>query len=445
MNYFLSQQTQTFPAHKNRPGFTAIELFIAIGIVLFLFGLLTVGIQASRSAASRYTCSNNLRQIGTGFLGFAEQHHGLPRGGEHLISISFDANGNGITPGAGGMINYRCSDLQSPITMVLPFIDGPVDIYDTRYPYNDARAPGNLAIAQSSLQILLCPENSLKSYRYSQNGSFPSLDSLNFAVSDYVAIPYAQNVAGGLTYAPAALTGSAYPVGYYHDFSTGIAGNLPPSDNLASGVNPSTLAKTIGLGRCVQLDTTILGSYNNVGPLTGPANKIDPFFGLPRLTDIKDGSSVTAILFEDVGRNEQMTDVNYDGTTLGNETLDPLASSPGGIFNASTAIRRAHWRWADPGSSSSIRRRVNNTSGGSMIGADPNAMPTDTGNCYNQSWSVHDCGPNNEAFSFHDEGAHMVFADGHVSYVKASISMDILQALLTRNNGLNETGLDYFD
>ena len=54
------------------------------------------------------------------------------------------------------------------------------------------------------------------------------------------------------------------------------------------------------------------------------------------------------------------------------------------------------------------------------------------------TWMTHDCGPNSEAFNFHGNGVHMVFCDGHVSYMRESLSTAILRALATRADGRNE-------
>ena len=68
-----------------------------------------------------------------------------------------------------------------------------------------------------------------------------------------------------------------------------------------------------------------------------------------------------------------------------------------------------------------------------------------TNKCFGRTWRSHDCGPNNEPYSFHGGGAHFVFADGHVSFIRDSIPLNVLKAIATRSNGTNESGLDYVE
>jgi prepilin-type processing-associated H-X9-DG protein len=52
-------------------------------------------------------------------------------------------------------------------------------------------------------------------------------------------------------------------------------------------------------------------------------------------------------------------------------------------------------------------------------------------------WNYHDCGPNNEWFSFHPGGAQALFADGSVHFISEGVSLRIVYSLGTRAN--NET------
>jgi prepilin-type N-terminal cleavage/methylation domain-containing protein/prepilin-type processing-associated H-X9-DG protein len=481
-----------FRPRSPRAGFTLLELLVVMAIIAALLALLFPAINSARLAQQRTQCQSNLRQIATAMLNFEVHKLGLPRAGEHIVNGGFDAGGNYIVGSTSTNLNppgssniWKSQDLQSPMLLIIPYMEHLEEEakFDPRYPYTDTRAPGNLIAAQTVIHIYLCPSNPLTNFRFN-NGTTDSGSNntttgtsygngQGFAVTDYAPLPYVENAAApnGANFAlmPAALTGQMWPGQYYHKFLTADDG-------------------TIAASKSVQLDTTVSGTFNTAAtlyggsgglPLTGantaagttlsaaqaayysdanqtytagsvvPAGgyggKIDAFFGLPRMKDITDGTSNSIILYEDVGRNEQMNSLVPGTTTAytpGNEYYDPyLTKTLGQVAPGSTASqKRSHWRYADPDTASGMLQKINNASGGSMTTADPNVDPGNK--CFGAAWTKHDCGPNNEAFSFHGNGANIAFADGHVVFMSSGVTQELLRALGTRNNKDNEAGLE---
>jgi prepilin-type processing-associated H-X9-DG protein len=91
---------------------------------------------------------------------------------------------------------------------------------------------------------------------------------------------------------------------------------------------------------------------------------------------------------------------------------------------------RKHWRWAE----------ADNAFG---VSYPPNYhQSVSTPTCF-KPWTIMNCGANDELFSFHSGGSNVVFADGHVSYLRDSVSPQVLRALISRAGGETLSGSDY--
>ncbi len=359
-------------AHSRRVGFTLIELLVVIAIIAVLIGLLLPAVQKVREAAARMSCANNLKQIGLAMMNFESTYGKFPRSGEHFAT----------NPATGVVHKTQC--FQSPLTMILPFIEQD-NVYRQVNLQLRQNEGVNVTLAAngqgfgSVVKTYLCPTNPLR----------PNpRDTQGYACSDYAALPYveistaaAQQTGLRAGRYESALTANAYPASLYQLYT-----GFPSNSHVAA-------AKAYQLRPSAQIGTTI-----------------DLFVGASTIGSIADGTSNSILVYEDVGRNENMT--GDPGTQFTpNNYLDPV-----------DLRGRRHWRYAEPDNTSGCSKPVNNN-------------PSPTGGPPTCPWNYHDCGPNNEFFSFHSGGAQAVFADGHVQFINQNISLRTLYSIGTRANG----------
>jgi prepilin-type N-terminal cleavage/methylation domain-containing protein/prepilin-type processing-associated H-X9-DG protein len=284
-----------------------------------------------------------------------------------------------VTDTAG--VVWKTQDFQSCQTLLLPFLEQE-NVYrqmNLQQRHNEGTNAALAAAAQgpgANIPFFNCPSNPIRS---------AERDNQGYGYSDYAALPYVEiSTANAAITGLAAgrynsmLSGAAYPLAFYQLYAPG-----------ASDVSPS---------KCFQL----LPSANLA------AMGFDMFYGGSKITDCVDGTSNSIMFFEDTGRNESMW-----GPVAGftpNSYLDPIDGQG-----------RRHWRWAEPDNSSGCSKPMNNNN--NPMGG-PATCP----------WIYHDCGPNNEWFSFHPGGSHALFGDGHVSFVSDNIPLRTVYSMGTRSN-----------
>ena len=137
-------------------GFTLIELLVVIAIIAVLVALLLPAVQASREAARRLQCVNNLMQIGIALKNYENAFESLPSG-------VVNPTGPIVEAPKGYHFNW--------ITQILPYLDAK-PVY-RRLDFNaDLYAPQNGTARAVMLNVLICP-SSPQTFRMARTGPNP--------------------------------------------------------------------------------------------------------------------------------------------------------------------------------------------------------------------------------------------------------------------------------
>ena len=153
------------------------------------------------------------------------------------------------------------------------------------------------------------------------------------------------------------------------------------------------------------------GDYNvvkgvRIGNFTGVVNPLPANAGGAiglRMTDIKDGLSNTILVAEDAGRPQLYIFRNLQ---------------PG------QWVAHGSGAWADYRSAFEING-------------------TDASGNLNGSACVINCNNDNEIYAMHPAGANTVFCDGSVHFIRKSVSVSVVIALVTANGGESISGASY--
>jgi prepilin-type N-terminal cleavage/methylation domain-containing protein/prepilin-type processing-associated H-X9-DG protein len=392
---------------RARVGFTLVELLVVIAIIGVLAGLLLPAIQQAREAARRMSCGSNMRQLALATLNFESAYKKLPRSGEHIVRNTT------VTPN----VDNRAQCFQAMTTMILPYMeqDNVFQAYNLKQRHNEGRNLTAAAIGEGAGAVIpsyICP--SVTAYRASNR------DSQGFGVLDYAPLPYATASSSDLNDLNLPGATVQYTARVYKTMLTPDAYDAAVHYiQYGTGADPTTRVSTDANNKAFQLKpSTDLFATTATSNLAFDINQ-----GGAKLAATSDGLSNSIMFYEDAGRSEIMhyTHSNYNsaaGTQTPNSYVDPVDSQG-----------RRHWRWAEPDSSSGASKGINNNKtpkGG------PAWVSSSNAGC---PWVYHDCGPNNEWFSFHTGGANACFGDGSTRFVNESTTRRTLFQLQTRDAG----------
>lgn len=348
-----------------RAGFTLIELLVVIAIIAVLIALLLPAVQQAREAARRSQCKNNLKQIALGCHNFESTYRAFPSPGQ------CDSTGGASTV-------YMT---QSPATQVLPYIDQ-ANVYN---------------LMDHNLQYA-----SMAGAGYTMSQIHP-----NSKGAVYNDPNYPNTVAAAKTQIPVFICPSTpiAPTGRSPDgFGVWDYMFIAISDiEDGSGGTPDS---PIGTRPIASAQKTFMARQ---GHLSCEKN-----WGFGNITD---GTSNTILCIEDAGRAHPSV------ATFGSQSARPSpVAGEGPAYSGGASGGRRMYAWGDPDSTTNGLSGPSNSTGSRI--AKVNNYSSPMGGPAACSWTVNNCGPNDEPFSFHVGGCHAAMGDGSVKFL--SENMDTL-------------------
>src|SRR5262249_16716644 len=113
--------------------------------------------------------------------------------------------------------------------------------------------------------------------------------------------------------------------------------------------------------------------------------------------------------------------------------IDPLAGTPYGVDISPSGLRNIY-RWAEPDCADGVSGPPNATVGKLQGAISQNPLPI--GGPSACPWSISNCGANNGPFSFPAGGALAVFGDGHVAFLRSTVTPQVMRALCDAAGGV---------
>jgi prepilin-type N-terminal cleavage/methylation domain-containing protein/prepilin-type processing-associated H-X9-DG protein len=370
-------------SRRVRTGFTLVELLVVIAIIGILVALLLPAVQAAREAARRMQCSNNMKQMGLAVHNFESTYRKLPQSGQ--------CGSTGSTT--------TVYTIHSTATALLPYIEQQqvYDLFnhdaDPRVAYAATPAGSNLVTATG---CLLHPATRGLNY------DDPNHPSGQVAAKSIIST----FVCPSTPLAPTARD----PVHRYGPFDYMFIDLSDVNEDASNGVPLGT--RTVPTGGPAWLTQVRAGMLNCDGG------------SFSRVTD---GTANTILCIEDASRSHP--NVSLFGSVSARKT--PVTGAADPIGNPTDGRRVFAWADADActngysGPSNALTNKL----------ARINQHKTPIGGPADCLWSVNNCGPNDEPFSFHPGGVNAVFGDGSVQYLAETIDGIVMKWLVGASDG----------
>ncbi len=357
---------------RRAAGFTLIELLVVIAIIAVLIGLLLPAIQKVREAANRMSCTNNLKQLALACLNYESTTGALP-----YNAITKNNNQIPYIPYVAGTVaapgnTGGTQGRCSGLVPLLPYLEQ-ANIAPL-YTFNvDWSDPVNVNVLNIRLAVFNCP-------------SSPASGQKSVAYATTYIAP------GNNAFAPPSSQGSTinilgtkvYPT--LNNTSTGYVADY-------AAITQVKTTKDSSGAEIAFANPLVAAAYPRV-PSKGALRQNGP----TRISEVSDGMSNTTLYSEAAGRNLQY----YTGRKSA-----PYPTGTTGPI------------WAD--SDNRITVTGTDATGTTQFGTGPCAM-----NCNNLQGDI---------YSFHTGGANIAFGDGAVHFVRETIPITMLAALVTKAGG----------
>ncbi len=361
-----------------RSGFTLIELLVVIAIIAILIGLLLPAVQKVREAAARSTCSNNMKQMGLGAHNYESAFQSLPSIGQ--------------CESVPGSVTYTTTGWT---IQILPYIeqDNVFRLLDSSF---NPFATGTLN-----------PTYNTNTHPKSRGRSYD--DPLNQP--------------GGATAARTKIKTYVCPsTPISNDSRDNSADNFGGIDYMGvalTDIDQNPASATFMMRNSADLTQRVRGAMTCEGRA---------------VVNIPDGSSNTILLIEDAGR--AAPSVGTYGAQAGSGRISNVVSTAlplTGTNAIPAANSRRVFAWIDADAAANGISGPSNSSASRIAKMNNNASPI--GGPTTCLWSVNNCGPNDEPFSFHSGVVMSVMADGSVRTLRDSIDALTLKFVAGAEDG----------
>jgi prepilin-type processing-associated H-X9-DG protein len=151
-----------------------------------------------------------------------------------------------------------------------------------------------------------------------------------------------------------------------------------------------------------------------------------------RLASTTDGTSNTVMVIEDAGRAHP--NVTLYGALSSRFT--PVSTPAFPVNMLTGPLGRHMYAWADADAATNGYSGPSNAIAPGSRLAKINNFQAPTGGPPECRWSVNNCGPNDEPFSFHGAGCNASMGDGSVKFLSASTDGVVLKWMVGRNDAI---------